>query len=600
MDLPGYDLDGGDAASVDGSDGNARHVAGGDDAVEITGRRQVDGVSVCVRVHRTDPGSEERLAGLARLKGRHGLVPILDVGRTSDGWDYVVTERWPTPTLADRLRAGAIGPADVTAIGRVVAQALAGAHDAGVVHGSLQPADITFTPAGHPRLDGLRPSSDGPPGQDLTALGDVLRRCLAAPDGQRPRRRGDVPEDLVAVVERASSGGYLDAALAMVSDLDDLADRYGWTATRLSDGRNRLRDRGASARARRARSHLRGPARDGGAAAPAAAQDVDDGAASHPEDLADQAPQPAAATEPRRWRMIGLGVAGAVAVVLLGSAAVVALGNSDGSDPAAGTTAAGTADDATPRGTSDTLAAASGEPERPVWIVEPDGSVVDALTGIPVAGGVETRVVDVIDNRQGTGGWQLLADGTIRAFGAAEPVGSGQLLLTPDEEPTLLIAGEADDQVLVVLDSGRVVPVGGASQFGDPSQLELDSPLVDGVRSAGGMGYVLLSAAGDLYAFGDADSDRSARDFLEAPAMGLVGIDDGFIVIAADGRSVRLSSDPATGAEVATPGEVGALTTPLRSVRQAGDRVVVVDADGAVTVVPVAELAPTASAAGAG
>jgi hypothetical protein len=192
----------------------------------------------------------------------------------------------------------------------------------------------------------------------------------------------------------------------------------------------------------------------------------------------------------------------------------------------------------------------------------------------------------------------LLADGTIRAFGLAEPVGSGQLLLTPDEQPAVLIPGETDDRVLVVLDSGRVVPVGGAAQFGDPSQLELDSPLVDGVRSADGMGYVLLSAAGDLYAFGDAASGRSARELLEAPAMGLVAIDDGFIVIAEDGRSVRLTSDPATGAEVTSTGEVGALTTPLRSVRQAGDRVIVVDADGAVTVVPVAELAPAAEGSG--
>ena len=62
----------------------------------------------------------------------------------------------------------------MTAIGRVVAQALAGAHDAGVVHGSLQPADITFTPAGHPRLDGFRPSSDGPPAALLTDNGAVF------------------------------------------------------------------------------------------------------------------------------------------------------------------------------------------------------------------------------------------------------------------------------------------------------------------------------------------------------------------------------------------------------------------------------------------
>jgi hypothetical protein len=49
---------------------------------------------------------------------------------------------------------------------------------------------------------------------------------------------------------------------------------------------------------------------------------------------------------------------------------------------------------------------------------------------------------------------------------------------------------------------------------------------------------------------------------------------------------------------VTSTGEVGALTTPLRSVRQAGDRVIVVDADGAVTVVPVAELAPAAEGSG--
>jgi hypothetical protein len=56
----------------------------------------------------------------------------------------------------------------------------------------------------------------------------------------------------------------------------------------------------------------------------------------------------------------------------------------------------------------------------------------------------------------------------------------------------------------VVSDQGRVFAFGDAHHYGDLTALRLAAPIVDGVASPGGAGYLLVAADGGVFSFGDA------------------------------------------------------------------------------------------------
>jgi serine/threonine-protein kinase len=73
------------------------------------------------------------------LAGPH-VVPLIEDGCSSAGWPFFVLCPLPGETLDRRLaRRGALDPGEALAITRGIAAALAGVHDAGIVHRAVKP-----------------------------------------------------------------------------------------------------------------------------------------------------------------------------------------------------------------------------------------------------------------------------------------------------------------------------------------------------------------------------------------------------------------------------------------------------------------------------
>lgn len=94
------------------------------------------------------PGSELRLQLLreaqACCKIQHkNVIQIHDVGQTDDGDPFLVMELLSGETLAELLgRARRLNSREAAVIGRDIARALGAAHDKGIVHRDLEPANI--------------------------------------------------------------------------------------------------------------------------------------------------------------------------------------------------------------------------------------------------------------------------------------------------------------------------------------------------------------------------------------------------------------------------------------------------------------------------
>jgi serine/threonine-protein kinase len=71
------------------------------------------------------------------------ICHIYDVGP-----NYLVMELVEGPTLADRIKPGALPLEEALAIGRQIGDALEAAHEKGIVHRDLKPANIKITPEG--------------------------------------------------------------------------------------------------------------------------------------------------------------------------------------------------------------------------------------------------------------------------------------------------------------------------------------------------------------------------------------------------------------------------------------------------------------------
>ena len=80
------------------------------------------------------------------------ICQLYDIG-SQNGTDYLVMEFLEGETLAERLRKGAMPPAEVLKIGIAVAEALAVAHRNGIVHRDLKPGNIMLTQSGAKLMD---------------------------------------------------------------------------------------------------------------------------------------------------------------------------------------------------------------------------------------------------------------------------------------------------------------------------------------------------------------------------------------------------------------------------------------------------------------
>jgi eukaryotic-like serine/threonine-protein kinase len=101
-----------------------------------------------------DESSRRRFEREARALSRvvHANIEVaFDVG-CHEGTEYLVTEFVPGRTLLERLGDGVVGEPEAVAIGVQLADALQAAHDHGVVHGDVKPANVLVTPGGQVKL----------------------------------------------------------------------------------------------------------------------------------------------------------------------------------------------------------------------------------------------------------------------------------------------------------------------------------------------------------------------------------------------------------------------------------------------------------------
>ncbi|HEX6418494.1 MAG TPA: serine/threonine-protein kinase [Acidimicrobiales bacterium] len=171
-----------------------------------------------------EPGHEDRFRteadALARL-AHPGLVRLRDAG-THRGAPYLVLDLADGPSLADVLADGRLGTGATVDVGRQVADALAHAHRAGVVHRDVKPSNILGDGTGRWRLAdfGIARLAGAP---SLTATGLVVGSPPYVAPEQVEGRAAGPPADVYALglvlIEcltgcRCYPGGQIESALA--------------------------------------------------------------------------------------------------------------------------------------------------------------------------------------------------------------------------------------------------------------------------------------------------------------------------------------------------------------------------------------------------
>jgi serine/threonine protein kinase len=124
------------------------------------------------------------------------VVAVYDAGVLDDGRPHIVFELCPNGSLADRLRDGKSFPAaEVRDIGVHIADALTAAHEMGILHRDVKPANILVNRYGGVALADFGLATMPTPGVESTATREALTPAYAPPevfDLAEPTLAGDV------------------------------------------------------------------------------------------------------------------------------------------------------------------------------------------------------------------------------------------------------------------------------------------------------------------------------------------------------------------------------------------------------------------------
>lgn len=174
-----------------------------------------------------DETMRRRFEGEARAAARlshPSVVSVYDSGE-HDGRAFLVMERLPGETLADRIKRGPVDPSWLRTVAFDVLAALGAAHAIGLIHRDVKPGNVLITEDGRAKVADfgiakMTVAGDGT-GGDLTAVGTVLGTPAYLAPERLAGRPATVASDLYAVgvvLYEAAAGhkpvpGSLDATV---------------------------------------------------------------------------------------------------------------------------------------------------------------------------------------------------------------------------------------------------------------------------------------------------------------------------------------------------------------------------------------------------
>ncbi|MCW2880638.1 MAG: Serine/threonine protein kinaselike protein [Sphaerisporangium sp.] len=160
------------------------------------------------------------------LSGHPHVADVYDAGVLGDGRPYMVLELCPGGSLADRLRErGPLSPDEVRDIGVRIADALAAAHAAGVLHRDVKPANILVNGYGMVALSDFGLATTAHAEGDMSVTRESLTPAFGPPEAfelAEPSPAGDVYSlcaTLYALLNgrppRFPEGGVVNIAMIM-------------------------------------------------------------------------------------------------------------------------------------------------------------------------------------------------------------------------------------------------------------------------------------------------------------------------------------------------------------------------------------------------
>ena len=103
-----------------------------------------------------------------------GIVSLYEANRDEEGLCYLVEELVRGATLAERLKAGPFEPRAAARLVAEVADALAAAHELGIVHRDVKPSNIILDADCHPHITDFGLAKREADDATATLEGDVL------------------------------------------------------------------------------------------------------------------------------------------------------------------------------------------------------------------------------------------------------------------------------------------------------------------------------------------------------------------------------------------------------------------------------------------